>query len=215
MDYTDLPYFVEPMRPEDIDAVMEIERISFPTPWPAHAYDYELRWNALSHYFVARRREPQVVPFKEERQAGLASRVRRWVTGPVPPSPPLVGYGGFWLMVGEAHISTLAVKPDYRRRGIGELLLVAMLDRAAELGAEVMTLEVRVSNLAAQNLYRKYAFQQVGRRRLYYSDRGEDALIMTTERITSASFQNDLQKLKAALKEKLRAAPRIPLHYST
>jgi len=197
MDYTDLPYIVEPMRLADIKEVMEIERVSFPTPWSARAYRHELTENDLSHYFVVRQRRTQ------ESAPGLLSRVRRSLGGGA--RPPILGYGGFWMMAGEAHISTIAVQPSWRRRGLGELLLAAMLDRAIELGAEIATLEVRVSNIVAQNLYRKYGFEQVGLRRRYYSDRGEDALIMTTERLTSVAFQGRFQRLKQALCEKLRA----------
>ncbi len=195
MDYTGLPYVVEYMRLADIKEVMEIERASFPTPWSARAYHYELTENELSHYFVVRQRPSQ------ESQPRLLNRVRRSLGGGT--KPPILGYGGFWVVAGEAHISTIAVHPNWRRRGIGELLLVAMLDRAIELGAEIATLEVRVSNIVAQNLYRKYSFEQVGLRRRYYSDRGEDALIMTTERLTSITFQSRFQRLKQALCEKL------------
>ena len=106
-------------------------------------------------------------------------------------------------MLGEAHVSTIAVKPNWRRRGVAELLLVAMLDRATELGAEIATLEVRVSNVTAQNLYYKYGFQQVGLQRHYYRDRDEDALSMSTERLSSATFQSRFRQLKQALREKL------------
>ncbi|MFQ6059038.1 MAG: ribosomal protein S18-alanine N-acetyltransferase [Anaerolineae bacterium] len=231
VDYTGLPYLVEPMRPADIHEVMRIERVSFPTPWSANAYRYELRHNSMAHYFVAR---PQIAPQPEgpievasrddalsRPEGGWRGLVQRWLAPPElrpetsassveplrqTPRPPVLGYGGFWIMAGEAHISTIAVAPEHRRRGIGELLLVTMLDRATELNAEVMTLEVRVSNVAAQSLYRKYGFQPVGRRRGYYSNNREDALIMTTERLTSATFQNDLQRLKRALRGKLTAA---------
>jgi len=209
MDYADLPYIVEPMKLQDIKEVMEIERTSFPSPWSAGAYRYELQKNTLSHYFVARPRacqgkgEEQPVdslahPPRASIPLNLISRIRRRRVSPA----PIVGYGGFWLMAGEAHISTIAVRPELRRRGIGELLLVTMLDRATELGAEVATLEVRVSNIAAQSLYRKYGFRRVGLRPRYYRN-NEDALIMTTDRLTSASFQSRLQGLKAALREKL------------
>jgi len=286
MDYAGLPYIVEPMKLRDIKEVMEIERVSFPSPWPANAYRHELQRNSLSHYFVARSRafegdderslskrevspnhmresikskttilreqterllvkalpilgersskgegQPLVtnlLPIVEgrsptlqavspqadkglERKAGrqLATtrgeKVRQGSLAYPPKAAgpaPIVGYGGFWLMAGEAHITTIAVRPELRRRGIGELLLVAMLDRATELGAEVATLEVRVSNIAAQTLYRKYGFRQVGLRRRYYSN-NEDALIMTTNRLTSAPFQRRFQGLKVALREKL------------
>ena len=114
-------------------------------------------------------------------------------------------------MVGEAHISTIAVQPGWRRRGIGELQLVAMLDRATELEADIATLEVRVSNLTAQSLYQKYGFRQAGLRRRYYRDSDEDALIMSTEQLTSASFQSHFQQLKRALREKLiQSLDKIP-----
>jgi ribosomal-protein-alanine N-acetyltransferase len=195
MDYTDLPYVVEPMRLRDIKEVMEIERVSFPSPWSARAYRYELLGNDLSHYFVARQR------WTEEPELGLLARVRRSLG--VEMRPPILGHSGFWLMLGEAHISTIAVQPNWRRRGIAELLLVAMLDRATELGAEKATLEVRVSNVTAQNLYYKYGFQQVGLRWHYYRDRDEDALTMSTERLTSATFQSHFRQVKQALREKL------------
>jgi ribosomal-protein-alanine N-acetyltransferase len=182
---------------------MEIERVSFPSPWSARAYRYELLGNDLSYYFVARQR------WTEEPELGLLARVRRSLG--VEMHPPILGHSGFWLMLGEAHISTIAVQPNWRRRGIAELLLVVMLDRATELGAEKATLEVRVSNVTAQNLYYKYGFQQVGLRRHYYRDRDEDALSMSTERLTSATFQSHLRQVKQALREKLtQSLDKIP-----
>jgi ribosomal-protein-alanine N-acetyltransferase len=195
MDYANLPYIVEPMRLRDIKEVMEIEHVSFPSPWSARAYRYELLENDLSHYFVVRQRQT------EEPELSLLDRVRRSLG--VGMRPPILGHSGFWLMVSEAHISTIAVQPNWRRRGLGELLLVAMLDRATELEANIATLEVRVSNVTAQNLYRKYGFRQVGLRRRYYRDSNEDALIMSTERLTLATFQSHFQQLKRALREKL------------
>jgi ribosomal-protein-alanine N-acetyltransferase len=195
MDYTNLPYIVEPMRLRDISEVMEIERVSFSSPWSARSYRYELLENDLSHYFVVRRRHPK------EPRLSLLARIGRTLGGGI--RPPVLGYSGFWLMVGEAHVSTIAVQPNWRRRGLGELLLVAMLDQAVEIEADIATLEVRVSNIVAQNLYHKYGFRQVGLRRRYYRDSNEDALIMSTERLTSATFQSQFQQLKRALREKL------------
>jgi ribosomal-protein-alanine N-acetyltransferase len=113
---------------------------------------------------------------------------------------------GFWLMAGEAHISTIAVKPDLRGRNIGELLLVAAIERAAELGAREVTLEVRASNLRAQELYLKYWFLKAGLRKAYYTDNNEDAIIMTTPPITSAEYQQKFQRLKEALLMRLGTA---------
>ncbi len=195
MDYTGLPYVVEPMRLPDIKEVMEIERDSFPTPWSARAYRHELMDKEFSRYFVVRQRQ------MERPEPNLLTRVRRSLG--VGKRSPILAYGGFWLRAGEAHISTIAVRPNWRRRGVGELLLVAMLNRATELGAERATLEVRVSNVAARNLYRKYGFQQVGLKHQYYRDQNEDALTMSTERLTSATFQGRFQRLKRALRERL------------
>ena len=195
MDYTDIPFVVEPMRLRDIKEVMEIEHVSFPSPWSARAYRYELLENDLSHYFVVRQRQ------MERPESSLLARVRRSLG--VGMRPPILGHSGFWPMVGEAHISTIAVQSEQRRRGIGELLLVAILDRATELEANMATLEVRVSNVAAQSLYRKYGFRQVGLRPRYYRDSDEDALIMSTERLTAATFQSHFQQLKRALRERL------------
>lgn len=203
MDYTGFPYVVEPMRLLDIGEVMEIEHDSFPSPWSARAYRHDLLENDLSHYFVVRQRS------LERPELSLLARVRRSLGVGI--RPAILGYGGFWLMAGEAHISTIAVQPNWRRRGIGELLLVAMLDRATELGAEIATLEVRVSNVTARNLYHKYGFQQVGLQRRYYRDRDEDALIMSTERLTSATFQSHFQQLKQVLRERLtQSLDKIP-----
>jgi ribosomal-protein-alanine N-acetyltransferase len=114
-----------------------------------------------------------------------------------------LGYGGFWLIAGEAHISTLAVTPDRRKQGLGELLLWSMLKRAASMDAFEATLEVRVSNDVAQKLYQKYGFEKVGQRRRYYQDNGEDAWIMTVSDFGSKVYQNRLSELGQALHKRL------------
>ena len=113
----------------------------------------------------------------------------------------IVGYAGIWLMVDEAHVTTFAVDPDFRRRSIGERLLLAMLDVAIEKGAREATLEVRLSNLAARRLYEKYGFRPVGLRPRYYSDDNEDALIMTTEPLGEPAMQARLARLRASLED--------------
>jgi ribosomal-protein-alanine N-acetyltransferase len=141
---------IEPMRLEDVDAVHEIERLSFAVPWPAHAFAQELRGNRLAHYLVAR----------------AGDRV--------------VGFAGTWLMVDESHITTFSVHPDWRRQGIGRQLMLGVADLSMRYGARRMTLEVRPSNEGAQALYRSFGFEVAGRRLRYYTDDGEDALVMTT-----------------------------------
>ena len=164
-----LKVVVEPMRSEDLSAVHEIERRSFTTPWPAHAYRTELSTNRLAHYRVVK------------------------VDGQV------VAYAGLWLMVDEAHITTFAVDPAHRRRGVGERLLLAMLDIAIERGAREATLEVRLSNTPARNLYEKFGFRPVGIRPNYYSDDNEDALIMTTEPLDDRRMRSRLTELRASI----------------
>ncbi|MGZ6213807.1 MAG: ribosomal protein S18-alanine N-acetyltransferase [Candidatus Limnocylindria bacterium] len=161
------PVVVGPMRMADVSAVLEIERLSFSSPWPAFAFEQELTANRLAHYRVAR----------------LGDRV--------------VAFGGIWLMVDEAHITTFGVHPDHRRRGIGRRLLLALAEVALELGSARMTLEVRVSNEAAQALYRSFGFTVTGRRVAYYSDDGEDALIMTTPELTGPAMRSLLATERA------------------
>jgi ribosomal-protein-alanine N-acetyltransferase len=118
----------------------------------------------------------------------------------------IVGYAGIWVMTDEAHVTTIASSPQVRGQGIGELLLVALIHRGIEVGARWMTLEVRASNAVAQNLYRKYTFKEMGVRRRYYSDNGEDALVMWTDALDSDSFQLALDHNERKLAERLGSA---------
>jgi [ribosomal protein S18]-alanine N-acetyltransferase len=136
------------MTVDDLDAVMEIEYSSFSIPWSREAFYNEIEQNHLSTYLV------------------------------VEDGERVAGYCGVWLVVDEAHITNVAVLPDYRGQGLGEALMQRIMKIAKEVGARVMTLEVRVSNKAAQGLYRKMGFQDGGIRKRYYSDNQEDALVM-------------------------------------
>jgi ribosomal-protein-alanine N-acetyltransferase len=100
-------------------------------------------------------------------------------------------------MVGEAHIVTIAVRDEHRRMGVGERLLIACIEMALEYDQEVVTLEVRASNGAAQRLYEKYGFDRAGVRVRYYSDDHEDAVIMTTPEIASTGYRSRLADLKS------------------
>ncbi len=117
---------------------------------------------------------------------------------------PLVGYAGLWLMVDEAHVTTIGVHPHHRGQGAGELLFLGLADIASEMRAARMTLEVRVSNTSAQALYRKYGLEIAGVRRRYYSDNGEDAYIMWSEPIASAQFRERIATLRAQLTRRLQ-----------
>ncbi|MBI4277553.1 MAG: ribosomal protein S18-alanine N-acetyltransferase [Armatimonadetes bacterium] len=160
---------IELMRMDHVPRVLTIERQSFPMPWPRDAYQHELKKNRLAAYLVAKTGEA------------------------------VVGYAGMWLMLEEAHITTIAVDPDWRGQRIGEQLLVALFEEAMRRGARWMTLEVRRSNLVAQSLYRKYGFREVGARKGYYSDNQEDALIMWTGNLREPAFQERFQTLKDEL----------------
>jgi ribosomal-protein-alanine N-acetyltransferase len=125
-----------------------------------------------------------------------------------------LGYAGFWLFVDEIHISTIAVSHQWRRRGLGELLLMALLDRGAEQGIHRVTLEVRVSNLAAQALYEHAGFEITSRQRRYYADNDEDAYIMVIPDLHEAAFQSCLGQRRDLLHARLQAgdasSPRVP-----
>ncbi len=159
---------VEPMQVEDVPAVHAIEQVSFPVPWPTYAFRQELESNRMARYLVVRAHSQ------------------------------VVAYAGMWLMVDEAHVTTFAVLPAWRRRGIGGRLLLEMVQLAARLGASVVTLEVRLSNVPARRLYQRFGFRPVGVRPRYYSDNGEDALIMTTEALDTP----EMRRLREQLAER-------------
>lgn len=198
MNGGDLPYLIQPMRIQDIPEVLQIERACFSMPWSAHAYRYEIEENTLSWYIVAR-------PAPAKMGRGVVGKLLALRPG-AQARAPVIGYGGFWMMVDEAHISTLAVAPSHRRRGVGELLLLTMIEEAERRGAATVTLEVRVSNLPAQHLYEKYGFTVQGRRVRYYSDNGEDAYIMTTPALRLESYRKTLSALKSRLYTRLASA---------
>jgi ribosomal-protein-alanine N-acetyltransferase len=162
---------IEPMRLEHLPSVHAIEQASFSAPWPANAYRSELETNRLASYLVAR------------------------------VDDDIVGYGGMWLMVDEAHITTFAIDPAWRRQQIGERLLLEFVDVAILRRAREMTLEVRLSNLPARRLYEKFGFRPVGVRPRYYSDDHEDALIMTTLPLSDASMVERIERLRLAIED--------------
>lgn len=205
-----MPDYVRRMRREDADQVLEIDREAFPTEWPPPNFRRELD-NRLAHYIVACRAEELVeeIPAPDPPRKGLAGIVTRAKELFASSGPPetersardeefITGFAGFWAMADEAHITSIATRTVYQRQGIGELLLLSIIDLAARLKARMVTLEVRVSNTVAQRLYTKYGFSQVGVRRAYYSDNREDAVVMSTDNINSAAFQAHIRELKQA-----------------
>ncbi len=206
---------IEPMQLEDVAEVREIEEASFTLPWPRNAYRREIKENKLARYLVIRDLDAVADAAREEgADPAPRARVKPFPFSLFPSAekegerpwrygrPTLVAYGGLWLMVDEAHITTIASRPDVRGRNVGELMLTALIDVAIGLAARWVTLEVRVSNGLARSLYRKYSFRSTGIRPRYYSDNYEDALVMWSDDVNVAQFQGMFQERVARLRQK-------------
>lgn len=153
--------YIRRMTLEDVPAVVELDKVSFNLPWPERSFRFELTDNPASRCWVAE---------EDGRVVGMVVA---------------------WLFVDEAHIATIATHPDYRRQGIARKLLTYTLQAAMREGARSSFLEVRESNSSAQDLYRKFGYVEVGRRKRYYRDNDEDAILMNLEKI-SADHLKDL-----------------------
>ena len=147
---------IRKMTVEDVPVVAQLDRMSFSLPWPEHAFYYEVKDNFAARCFVAETEDMHVI-----------------------------GMVVSWVILDELHIATLAVHPDYRRQGIGELILTKALQDGRQAGTQHALLEVRAGNEAAQNLYRKFGFKAAGRRPKYYKDNGEDAILMNLDDLES------------------------------
>jgi len=194
-------YTIRPMKDEDIPQVTEIDRAVFPGEWQFRShtsFKQDLR-NSSAHYIVACTEKEVDVKIGRQGIQKLPWFKRLFdyahLSSEAEYKENIVGFASFWLMLKDAHITTLGVRTTYRRTGIGERLLISVIELAAQLNANLLTLEVRASNEAAQARYGKYGFQVKGRRPRYYSDDGEDAVLMSTD-TTSASFQASFQQLK-------------------
>jgi len=194
-------YIVRPARDRDARQVVEIDREAFAGNclFRSHnSYRREIH-NTTACYVVAGMGEEPEVTEQPAPRAPWYKRLfsrNRSNEEPANNDQYILGFAGLWIMPDEGHITSIGVRNDYRRAGIGERLLISLIDLAAELDLEIMTLEVRASNKTAQALYHKYGFRVVGKRRHYYSNDGEDALVMSTRPITSAPFQAHFQQLK-------------------
>ena len=207
-----MPLTVRLMRRQDISQVTEIDHDAFPTEWPPTNFPRELD-NKLAYYIVAYETDnttPQsnAKSSTKETPPGILSRVRRiFVRSPIPKDDPvtesrILGFAGMWLLSDEAHITSIASHKDHRRQGIGEALLISLIEMAIAKKARILTLEARVSNQIAQNLYYKFNFDKLGVRKAYYLDNKEDAVIMSTEYIGSPSFREKFTQVKKAFLQK-------------
>ena len=164
------------MRVDDIRRVVAIDSLSFTPPWSEDSYAFEIKQSKISHMAVL---EEQ--PGAPTADAGWLHWLSSWFRQDAPALADrhcIVGYSGLWKIDDEAHVSTIAIHPDYRRRGFGEILLAGMFGKALRLKARYIVLEVRVSNEVAQRLYRKYGFIRHSRRKNYYRSSREDAYDM-------------------------------------
>jgi ribosomal-protein-alanine N-acetyltransferase len=151
------------MRESDVPTVQEIERHIFSTPWPRNAYYRELSSRNSAYYVV----------LKRELDDGMDT----------------IGYGGMWRMYDEAHVTTIGVRRDMQHNGYGRILFAGLVQAAYDMGAKWITLEVRASNDNAMRLYEGFGFKVIGRRRGYYTDNGEDAIVMWSDSIHSPRFK--------------------------
>lgn len=182
------------MNERDLPQIADIERESFTTMWPQTAYKRELS-NSVARYFVLAETGEEQTALEE---AGIWGSLRRRLGGRRDDTPEerVLGFIGLWLMVGEAHVVTFAVRESHRRMGVGERLLIAAFDCALENSQQCLTLEVRRTNDAAQRLYEKYEMEQVGVRPRYYTDNNEDAVIMTSPGLGEPVFRDRLERLR-------------------
>lgn len=223
-------YRLDMMTQDDVPDVSRVERRCFANPWPASAYRRELQNPAQNYYVVLRdiqvgslessgldttRSGAQVATAEESRQRPVPRRSLlpmgrgRQQGGNGREESPIIGFAGMWLAFDEAHVTTIGVDPPHRGLGLGELLLLCMFDEAVARGANWLTLEVRVTNAAAQALYRKYGFTAHGTRKRYYSDNNEDALIMWSPPLGEPAYRAEVESQREALARRLgsRLAP--------
>ncbi|MBE5795519.1 MAG: ribosomal-protein-alanine N-acetyltransferase [Clostridiales bacterium] len=164
-----MSYTVRRMTLEDVPQVHAIELATFPTPWSEQSFIDEMTKNVCARYMVA-----------EENGQILA-------------------FAGAWMILDEGHITNIAVAKEHRGRGIGKAVTEALKQYAANLGVQYMTLEVRRSNLVAQSMYKKLGFIELGYRKRYYEDNGEDALLMVCQDMPEP--QEDFEDIPVVLQE--------------
>ncbi len=170
--------YIRPMTESDIAPVSRLEAEAFPEDAPT--------------------------PFHRELENRLASYLVACCTSPASNETDLIiGYSGSWLVIDESHLLSIAIKAEYRGKGIGELLLVSALEDVISRGAQTMFLEVRISNTMARSLYEKHGFTRMGVRRGYYADNNEDAVVMVVNGIDGPSYIEFLATRKGQIIDKL------------
>ena len=212
--YDAMPWLLRPMHEGDIIQAAQIDRDAFPENRHTPPFRRDLRERRYSHYLVAASHDAAYDDYARKndlppiagpggggrrRGGGITGAVRRLFGGDMDATPPteelIAGYLGLWAVIDEGHVTSVGVRQSHRGQGIGELLIIGAVEASKLLNCRAVTLEVRVSNEIAQNLYTKYGFKIVGRRKRYYSDNGEDAYVMTTNPIDTPEFAGEFEGL--------------------
>jgi len=199
---------VAAMTPDDLDEIMPLEHQCFTDPWSRHMYLNDLTTNEMATYLTLRMANGKRQIAGGERQIADSEWPLRVANGKElsaighQPSA-ILAYGGLWLLMDEAHIATIASHPDWRGCGLGQWLMLALLDAAVARGAVSSTLEVRAGNLPAKRLYEKLGYEVTGVRKRYYRD-GEDGLIMTTPPLAEPAMQARLEAARDDVLAKLK-----------
>ena len=198
-----MPFAVRPLREADIPQVKAVEKQVFSTLFPPTSFRRELG-NRAARYWIVENRGETEKPRPTRPPKGIVRRILRSARGLSQQGTPnsIVGFLGTWYAADQAHIVSVGVADGYRRRGIGELLLIGAVEHAISRETETITLEVRKSNAAARALYEKYGFIEQGIRKAYYSDNREDAVIMTTGSIQMERYAAQVAALKKAHQER-------------
>ncbi|MEQ9548282.1 MAG: ribosomal protein S18-alanine N-acetyltransferase [Coleofasciculus sp. G3-WIS-01] len=186
---------LKPLTTAKLSAAVDLDLVCFGGLWTRSGYERELN-SPNSQLLVLEAHNPW-----DKRPVGCHSAVVRPqnpLGEDLPTHPPLgnalVGLGCYWSILEEAHITILAVHPNYQHQGLGQFLLYALLKDAKQRQLEWATLEVKPSNHAALSLYQKFDFIPAGRRRGYYQDTGEDALILWRKGLQQPEFEQTLQE---------------------
>jgi [ribosomal protein S18]-alanine N-acetyltransferase len=175
---------IVPLTTDLLNEVVELDRLCFGQLWTLEGYQRELA-SPNSEILLLKIQEKTF----ENGKSSISERV--------------IGIGCFWIIVDEAHITILAIHPDYQNRGLGQLMLYSLLKKSSHLGLERATLEVRDTNKSALSLYQKFGFKIAGRRKNYYQKTGEDALVLWCKDINKSEFQDNLALWEEEIKQRL------------
>jgi ribosomal-protein-alanine acetyltransferase len=196
---------IKHLAPEHLPCAVELDRLCFGGLWAIEGYRRELD-SPNSDLLGLWTWETEDCESGQNRAGQGAPPLPNGAGTGAPPlqiSPTLIGVGCLWAILEEAHIIMLAIHPSFQRQGLGQALLLALLKSACDRQLERSTLEVRSSNLAAVDLYKKFGFKEAGRRKRYYEETGEDALVMWRSGLEKPEFQQYLAVEKMQICDRL------------